>query len=298
MPEGGTLTIETGDVERRRREPPAPGVARRVVRRADRVATRASAWTTRRAARIFEPFFTTKGGHGHRARAGDGLRHRQAERWPDPGVAASSGRGTTFKVFLPRAQAPSAAVALPRQPRARAAGRETVLLVEDEVLVRAVLKKALVGAGYRVLEAANAEDASLVHERPRDDRRARHRRRDARQDGPELARQLTSIRPSLKVLYMSGYAPNAPRARVRGRPRRIVSAEADHAAAAAVDAARRPRPTEMRLAPRGAPARHGSLNAPCPTSTACPPTSTLSSRSLLPRARACRVDGLPISAPC
>lgn len=86
-----------------------------------------------------------------------------------------------------------------------------MLLVEDESLVRAVLKKVLVGAGYGVLEAANAEDASLVHDRF--DGTIHALVTDVVMPGKtglELARHLTTVRPALKVLYMSGYAPNAP----------------------------------------------------------------------------------------
>jgi DNA-binding NtrC family response regulator len=85
-----------------------------------------------------------------------------------------------------------------------------VLLVEDEALVRTVLKKILVGAGYHVLEAANAEEASLlsgqfegtIHILVTDVVMPG-------KTGPELGEQLRSLRSSLKVLYMSGYAPNA-----------------------------------------------------------------------------------------
>jgi DNA-binding NtrC family response regulator len=90
------------------------------------------------------------------------------------------------------------------------AGSETVLLVEDEAQVRAVLKKVLAGAGYAVLEAASAEEASLLNGRFGGTIHALVT--DVVMPGKtglELVRDLTAARPALKVLYMSGYAPNA-----------------------------------------------------------------------------------------
>jgi len=92
-----------------------------------------------------------------------------------------------------------------------------VLLVEDEPRVRAVLKRALVGAGYAVLEAANAADASLVHDGFGGTIHALVT--DVVMPGKtglELARQLTSMRPALKVLYMSGYSPDAQKLALGG----------------------------------------------------------------------------------
>jgi signal transduction histidine kinase len=115
-------------------------------------------------ARIFEPFFTTKGEMG----TGLGLATVYGIVKQSGGqilVSSRPGVGTTFKVLLPRAK-PGATTPAPVNHRQAApqGGHETVLLVEDEDLVRAVLKKILVGAGYVVLEAANAEDAALLSE--------------------------------------------------------------------------------------------------------------------------------------
>jgi CheY-like chemotaxis protein len=161
-------------------------------------------------ARIFEPFFTTKGEMG----TGLGLATVYGIVKQSGGqilVASEPGVGTTFKVFLPRADAGRASFAPPsRRPRSLG-GRETVLLVEDEAVVRSVLKKVLVGAGYDVLEAANAEEASLLNAEFAGaiDALVTDVVMPGR-TGLELVRDLTSSRPSLKVLYMSGYAPNAP----------------------------------------------------------------------------------------
>jgi PAS domain S-box-containing protein len=161
-------------------------------------------------ARIFEPFFTTKGDKG----TGLGLATVYGIVKQSGGqilVASRPGHGTTFKVFLPRAEPGLAGVATAGRSAPSLSGRETVLLVEDEALVRAVLRKVLVGAGYLVLEASNAEEASLLSDQF--DGTIHALVTDVVMPGKtglELARHLTAMRPSLKVLYMSGYAPNAP----------------------------------------------------------------------------------------
>jgi len=208
MPQGGTLTFETTDVsaaEAAGLAAAAPGSYVALVVRDTGIgmdeATRA---------RIFEPFFTTKGELG----TGLGLATVYGIVTQSGGqivVSSQPGLGTTFKIFLPRAESGVATVG-PSAPRVQSVGgRETVLLVEDEPRVRAVLKRVLVGAGYDVLEAANAADASLVHDRFGGTIHALVT--DVVMPGKtglELARHLTSTRPALKVLYMSGYAPNGP----------------------------------------------------------------------------------------
>jgi two-component system, cell cycle sensor histidine kinase and response regulator CckA len=158
-------------------------------------------------ARIFEPFFTTKGERG----TGLGLATVYGIVEQSGGhitVTSQPGVGTTFKVYLPTADV-RAASATPAVVRGmRLAGHETVLLVEDDAPVRMVLKRALTGAGYQVLEAANADEASCTSA-------ARRGSVDVLltdvvmpgKTGRQLAEHLTSKRPSLRVLYMSGYAP-------------------------------------------------------------------------------------------
>jgi two-component system, cell cycle sensor histidine kinase and response regulator CckA len=159
--------------------------------------------------RIFEPFFTTKGELG----TGLGLSTVYGIVKQSGGqvtVVSEPGKGTTFEVYLPAASA----TALRRNPAGvlgggRLGGHESVLLVEDEPSVRRILKKILVGAGYLVLEAANAEEALRL---------SSERRGDVDllltdvvmpgKTGRQLAERLLVERPSLKVIYMSGYAPS------------------------------------------------------------------------------------------
>ncbi len=208
MPRGGTLTFETTDVPAAEAAGLVAGASGSYVALVVRDTGVGMDEATR--ARIFEPFFTTKGELG----TGLGLATVYGIVRQSGGqivVSSQPGRGTTFKIFLPRAEA-GLAPSQPSAPRLKAVGgRETVLLVEDEPRVRAVLKRVLVGAGYDVLEAANAEDASLVHDGFGGTIHALVT--DVVMPGKtglELARHLTALRPSLRVLYMSGYAPNAP----------------------------------------------------------------------------------------
>jgi two-component system cell cycle sensor histidine kinase/response regulator CckA len=154
--------------------------------------------------RIFEPFYTTKPiGKG----SGLGLatvygivKQTGGYVWAYSELA----RGTTFKVYLPLEQAPIPQPSEVSQP-VRAAG-ETVLLVEDDAPVRHMTARALQELGYEVLQAEGSHQALELLEQP-------NREVDLLitdvvlpgMDGPELARRTTELRPSLPVLFISGY---------------------------------------------------------------------------------------------
>jgi two-component system cell cycle sensor histidine kinase/response regulator CckA len=158
---------------------------------------------------IFEPFFTTK-----TQGKGTGLGLSTAF-----GIVSQSGgsiwvysepsKGTTFKVYLPRAEAPHRTPALESKPPPAARENETVLLTEDDASVRAVTRRILENHGYSVLEAASGEAALRLAEGPE---RIQLLLTDVvmpRMSGRELAEQLLKKRPTLKVLFMSGYTDDA-----------------------------------------------------------------------------------------
>jgi signal transduction histidine kinase/ActR/RegA family two-component response regulator len=162
-------------------------------------------------ARVFEPFFTTKEvGRG----TGLGLATvygivRQHQGWVE--VASEVGQGTTFRVFLPAAAAgvpapQRRAESEPQPPR----GSETILLVEDEDLVRLLASQCLRQHGYQVLEAANGLEALALWEQHRD--RIILLLTDLVMpeglSGRDLADRLRLTRPRLRVIYTSGYSPD------------------------------------------------------------------------------------------
>jgi two-component system cell cycle sensor histidine kinase/response regulator CckA len=161
--------------------------------------------------KAFEPFFTTKGkGKG----AGLGLSMVYGIVKQSNGnicVYSEPGRGTTFKINLPRIEeeldTPRKRVETDFFPM----GSETVLLVEDDELVRDLANRLLKQQGYRVLVAVNGEDALRVA-REHDGEKIHLLLADIvmpQMGGKELAIKLKILRPDVKVLYTSGYADDA-----------------------------------------------------------------------------------------
>jgi PAS domain S-box-containing protein len=161
------------------------------------------------ASRIFEPFYTTRGeGQG----TGLGLAMVEGFMRQSGGevrVASSLGRGTTFWLWLPAAagQQPSVtAESKPSPSEAPAASARTVLVVEDEPVLRRLAERALERAGHRVLIAADGEEAlraADAHPEPIDLLFSDVVMPGMR--GPALATQLRRQRPELRILLTSGY---------------------------------------------------------------------------------------------
>jgi two-component system, cell cycle sensor histidine kinase and response regulator CckA len=205
MPHGGKLTIETGNVE------------------VDEVYTRSHAGASvggyvmiavsdsgcgmdaATQARIFEPFFTTKhyGTGLGLATVYGAVKQSGGHIW----VYSEPGRGTSFRIYFPRVAAPEN-TAGDETSVDKSMGSGTILLVEDSEGLRMVTREFLLLAGYTVKEAGNAEEAlniSQTHEGPIDLLLT-----DVvlpGMDGRELAKALACFRPEMRVLFMSGYAP-------------------------------------------------------------------------------------------
>ncbi len=162
-------------------------------------------------ARIFEPFFTTKGpGKG----TGLGLATvygivKQARGSID--VASEVGRGTSFRVYLPRVdESPILASSSAPTPPEPKGGKETLLIVEDDAAVRALTRAVLSAQSYGVIEAVDADDALrwvAENDRPIDLLLT-----DVVMPGMSgrvLAEHMELLRPGIKVMYMSGYTDDA-----------------------------------------------------------------------------------------
>jgi two-component system, cell cycle sensor histidine kinase and response regulator CckA len=160
-------------------------------------------------ARIFEPFFTTKGeGRGTGLGLSTVLGIVKQLRG-DITVYSEEKRGTTFKVYLPRAEQPGAQEA-PAAAREQRRGSETVLVVEDQASVRQAVQRALSSTGYHVLEASRAKDAlAIAQARPEALHLVLTDLVLPEMDGKEMVGQLKVLKPELQVLYMSGYAGGA-----------------------------------------------------------------------------------------
>jgi PAS domain S-box-containing protein len=211
MPSGGKLTIETSNVTldedyARVHAPLPPGDYVMVA-----ISDTGNGMDNETQSHIFEPFFTTKGTKG----TGLGLstvygivKQSGGYIW----VRSELGRGTTFKIYLPRVAATGETAthaAAPIEYRKVEPGTETILLVEDEANLRYLARQYLEKQGYKVIEAADgavAMQIAVAHEKvihllltdvimPG-------------MNGRELAQRICEIRPNVKVLYMSGYTEN------------------------------------------------------------------------------------------
>ncbi len=204
LPDGGTLTIETSNVELDDLyvlSHPELTAGSFVMLAVTDTGTGIDAETQKH---IFEPFFTTKEqGKG----TGLGLSTVYGVVKQSGGsisVSSEVGRGTTFKIYLPQTQA--AAERDNPEPKRLFEGTETILVVEDEESLRKLTCEMLLENHYTVLEASNgfeAHEIAQLHEGP-----IHLLLTDVvmpRISGPSLAKSLMARNPNMKVLYMSGY---------------------------------------------------------------------------------------------
>jgi two-component system, cell cycle sensor histidine kinase and response regulator CckA len=155
---------------------------------------------------LFEPFYTSKEtGKG----TGLGLSTVYGIVKQSGGevvVESKPGRGATFHMYLPRITDTKEDLAPPETGRPVRAGTETILLVEDETGVRQLVREMLQRLGYRILEASNGPEAIRIFERHQSSIDLLLTDVIMPQvSGRELAERLKTLRPSLKVLYISGY---------------------------------------------------------------------------------------------
>jgi PAS domain S-box-containing protein len=210
MPRGGKLTIETSNVEL-----DEGYAASNVDVRPGRhvllaVSDTGHGMTDEVKARIFEPFFTTKDqgkGTGLGLATVFGIVKQSGGHIS---VYSEVGTGTSFKVYLPALARESLTDQTGTGTAQTPKGTETLLLVEDEEKVRALTRTALQASGYTLLEASNGVEAIRLYEEY-----------PGRVDmlvtdvvmpemgGRQLAERLMSVRPDLKVLYLSGYTSDA-----------------------------------------------------------------------------------------
>jgi PAS domain S-box-containing protein len=211
MPHGGRLTIETGNVDL----DAASAADRRGVKPGQYICVGVTDTGTGMSAdtiaKAFEPFFTTKPiGQG----TGLGLSMiygfaQQSE--GDAKIHSELGKGTTFKLYLPRHRG-DAADEDPARPAGDAPASEdgeVVLVIEDEAVVRGLIVEELRELGYAVLEAVDgAEGLEMLHSRRRIDLLVTDIGLPGL-NGRQVADAARAARPALKVLFMTGYAENA-----------------------------------------------------------------------------------------
>lgn len=210
MPQGGKIEIRTQnvDLDEKAARPYVDALPGPYVQLSIRDTGTGMDEETR--SRIFEPFFTTK-----EKEKGTGLGLatvygivRQSE--GHVGVESQPGRGTTFRVLLPRVEGEAVRGALPRPSGEPRRGEETLLVVEDDDAVRALIHDILRRQGYAVLQARHGGEALLIcerHEGP-----IRLLVTDVvmpMMNGPELYQRLSPLRPEMDVLYLSGYSDEA-----------------------------------------------------------------------------------------
>ncbi|MCK4547855.1 MAG: response regulator [Candidatus Eisenbacteria sp.] len=206
MPGGGTLTIETANVEMGEGDsgyhagpPPGAGVMLSV-------SDTGTGMEEEIRTRAFEPFFTTME-KGKRKGLGLSIVYAMVKQCGgNISLSSEPGHGTCLKIYLPRVHAAPEPVSRPDPVEETPGGTETILVVEDEDTVRSLAARILERLGYTVIEAASGPEAIEAVKRwgkPID--LALCDVIMLGMSGPEFARELRKIHPDFRILYMSGY---------------------------------------------------------------------------------------------
>ncbi|HEY6930890.1 MAG TPA: PAS domain S-box protein, partial [Thermoanaerobaculia bacterium] len=208
MPKGGKLVIETANValdDGYARIHPSVRPGRYVM---IAVSDSGVGMTAETQAKVFEPFFTTK-------KTGTGLglatvygivKQSGGNIW----VYSELGRGTTLKVYFPQFEGDAVDARPKAAGSAVAGGSETILIVEDEASVRSLARRILEKHGYSILAARNGAEALEIAEgHPAPIHLLLTDLIMPGMAGPDLAAQLTALRPQMRVLFMSGYTDDS-----------------------------------------------------------------------------------------
>jgi two-component system, cell cycle sensor histidine kinase and response regulator CckA len=206
MAQGGSILVETSNS---RICPPGSASRSRIPAVTLAVTDAGCGMSAETQSHLFEPFFTTKpNGRGN----GLGLATVYNIVKNNGGtiqVDSEPGRGTQFRVSLPRVSDPRA-TGKADSGHSPASGDETILLVEDNVAVRQAAKRILSESGYVVLEAGNGPEAIVAaRQHPQEIHLLLADLVMPGMSGREVAHQLLAERAELKILYMSGYEPDS-----------------------------------------------------------------------------------------
>jgi two-component system cell cycle sensor histidine kinase/response regulator CckA len=211
MPKGGRLTIETANIGFDRNHPDHQAMPQGGPHVMMAVSDTGCGMDAETAARVFEPFFTTKDlGKG----TGLGLAMAYGtvkQSGGDIRVYTELGRGTTFKIYLPRLEKAVEAVTETAPFNLRTVqGTETILVLEDENALRTLIRQVLCQAGHTVLDTGDPDEAIQLCER--------HPGEIAlfitdmvlpKLSGPQVAERVLELRPGVRIIYTSGYPGKA-----------------------------------------------------------------------------------------
>jgi signal transduction histidine kinase len=210
MPNGGQLRIETANVELqddRLQAYDGPAAGQYVM---ISISDTGHGIAADELNKVFEPFYTTKEvGKG----TGLGLSMVYGFVKQSKGhitIQSEKGRGTTILICIPQADAEAAPVAKLRVPESARQGHETILVVEDDPLVRSYVLTQIRSLGYRTLSASNGPEAlTVLRGREPIDLLFTDVIMPGSINGRELSIEALKLRPGLKVLFTSGYTENA-----------------------------------------------------------------------------------------